>query len=76
MAEPGLAIRVASAIGIRDAGRVLRDFTYSYLPNQALAAVAGAIALPILAHELTPTYLGVLTILASTGAAPFLYTLF
>jgi O-antigen/teichoic acid export membrane protein len=57
-----LGMRLARVAGVRDAGRVLRDFTTSYLPNQALAALAGVIALPILAHELRPTYLGVLAI--------------
>jgi O-antigen/teichoic acid export membrane protein len=55
-------VRLAEIVGIREAGRVLRHFAYSYLPNQALAAVAGAIALPILAHSVSPTQLGVLAI--------------
>ncbi len=57
-----LGIRLARLAGIGDAGRVLRDFAHSYLPNQALAALAGAAALPVLAHKLHPLDLGVLTI--------------
>lgn len=66
--EPG-SLRVASALGLPDAGRVLRDFL-TYLPTQIVPAVAGFLALPILARRLAPTELGVLAIaqtLASLG---------
>jgi O-antigen/teichoic acid export membrane protein len=53
--------RLASMLGVRDAGRVLRDFAM-YLPTQAVPAIAGLIALPVLARKLFPTELGVLAI--------------
>jgi O-antigen/teichoic acid export membrane protein len=53
--------RLAAALGVRDAGRVLRDFA-TYLPTQAIPAIAGIVALPILARKLFPTELGVLAI--------------
>jgi O-antigen/teichoic acid export membrane protein len=54
-------VRLASAVGLSSAGRVLRDFA-TYLPTQAVPALAGFVALPILARRLTPTDLGVLAI--------------
>jgi O-antigen/teichoic acid export membrane protein len=55
------SVRLASHLGVRDAGRVLRDFT-AWLPTQLIPAVAGFLALPLLARRLAPTELGVLTI--------------
>jgi O-antigen/teichoic acid export membrane protein len=54
-------LRVATSLGIQDAGRVLRDFA-TYLPTQAVPALAGFFVLPILARRLFPTELGVLAI--------------
>lgn len=54
-------VRLAQALGLKDVGRALRDFT-AYLPAQIVPAVAGFLALPILARQLAPTELGVLTI--------------
>lgn len=54
-------IRFARAMGLGDVGRALRDFT-AYLPAQFVPALAGFLALPILARQLAPTELGVLTI--------------
>lgn len=53
--------RLASALGIHEAGRVLRDFA-TYLPMQAIPAIAGFLVLPIVARMLAPTELGVLAI--------------
>jgi O-antigen/teichoic acid export membrane protein len=53
--------RLAGLLGVRDAGRVLRDFA-TYLPTQAIPAIAGLVALPILARKLFPTDLGILAI--------------
>ena len=53
--------RLAAALGVQDSGRALRDFA-TYLPTRAIPAIAGFIALPILARRLFPTELGVLTI--------------
>ena len=53
--------RLAHALGVQDAGRVLRDFA-TYLPTQAIPAIAGFLVLPILARKLAPTELGVLAI--------------
>jgi O-antigen/teichoic acid export membrane protein len=53
--------RLASALGVQDAGRALRDFA-TYLPTQAIPAIAGFLVLPLLAQRLTPTDLGILTI--------------
>ena len=55
------SVRFAHLLGVRDAGRVLRDFA-TYLPTQAIPAIAGFIVLPVLARRLTPTELGVLAI--------------
>src|SRR3954470_5464693 len=52
---------LAQALGVRDAGRVLRHFV-AYLPTQLIPAVAGFLVLPVLARELAPTQLGVLTL--------------
>lgn len=60
-APASLALRVAAALGVHEAGRVLRDFTI-YLPTQLIPALAGFLVLPILARKLTPTELGVLTL--------------
>lgn len=59
--SPTRGHRFARLIGVRDAGRVLRDFA-TYLPTQAIPAIAGLIALPILARKLAPLDLGVLAI--------------
>lgn len=54
-------VRFAEILGVRDAGRALRHFTM-YLPTQVIPAIAGFLVLPVLARELAPTELGVLTI--------------
>lgn len=54
-------VRLASAFGVREAGRVLRDFV-TYLPTQVIPAIAGFLVLPVLARQLAPTELGVLAI--------------
>lgn len=54
-------VRLASALGLRDVGRLLGDFA-TYLPSQAIPAIAGFLVLPVLARELAPTALGVLAI--------------
>ena len=54
-------VRFASLLGVHDAGRALRDFA-TYLPTQAIPALAGFLVLPVLARELAPTELGVLAI--------------
>jgi O-antigen/teichoic acid export membrane protein len=46
---------------LRDAGRFLRDFS-TYLPMQAIPAIAGFFVLPILARKLFPTDLGILAL--------------
>jgi O-antigen/teichoic acid export membrane protein len=56
-----LGVRLATAMGVRDAGRVLRDFA-TYFPAQVIPAVAGFLVLPILARQLAPTELGTLAI--------------
>jgi O-antigen/teichoic acid export membrane protein len=53
--------RFASTLGVRQSGRALRDFA-TYLPTQALPALAGFLALPIIARRVTPAELGVLAI--------------
>lgn len=60
-AAGGRGLRLAHSLGVRDAGRALRDFG-TYLPTQVIPAVAGFLVLPILARRLAPTELGVLTI--------------
>lgn len=66
-AAPGAPARItrgerfASFLGVHDAGRVLRDFA-TYLPTQAIPAIAGFLVLPVLARKLFPTDLGILTI--------------
>jgi O-antigen/teichoic acid export membrane protein len=60
-AAAGRGIRLAELLGVHDAGRLLRDFA-TYLPSQLIPAIAGFLALPILARELFPTELGVLAI--------------
>jgi O-antigen/teichoic acid export membrane protein len=55
------AVRLAHALGVRDAGRVLRDFA-TYLPTQAIPALAGFLVLPFLARKLSSTEVGVLAI--------------
>jgi O-antigen/teichoic acid export membrane protein len=52
---------LAEFAGVDDAGRVLRDFA-SYLPTQVLPALTGLLVLPLLARELSPTYLGVVAL--------------
>jgi O-antigen/teichoic acid export membrane protein len=54
-------VRMAALIGMRDVGRALRDFA-TYLPGQAIPAIAGFLVLPILARKLAPTDLGILTL--------------
>jgi O-antigen/teichoic acid export membrane protein len=54
-------MRTAQLLDLRDVGRALRDFR-NYLPAHAVQAVIGAIALPILAHWLNPSELGVLVL--------------
>jgi O-antigen/teichoic acid export membrane protein len=56
-----LGPRLAAALGVHDAGRVLRDFA-TYLPSQAIPAIAGFLVLPLVARRLAPTELGVLAI--------------
>jgi O-antigen/teichoic acid export membrane protein len=53
--------RVVSAVGLGGLGRMLRDFA-TYLPTQAIPAIAGFIVLPVLARKLSPTDVGVLAI--------------
>jgi O-antigen/teichoic acid export membrane protein len=53
--------RVVSAFGLLGLGRMLRDFA-TYLPTQAIPAIAGFIVLPVLARKLSPTDVGVLAI--------------
>lgn len=60
-AIPSPGVRLAQTLGLKDVGRALRDFT-AYLPAQFVPALAGFLALPILARQLAPTELGVLTI--------------
>lgn len=55
-------VRLADALGVRDAGRALRDYA-TYLPTQVIPAVAGFLVLPILARRLAPNELGVLTLM-------------
>jgi O-antigen/teichoic acid export membrane protein len=52
-------VRLATVLGVRDAGRALRDFA-TYLPTKVIPAIAGFLVLPIVAHKLAPTELGVL----------------
>ena len=54
-------VRFAGALGVQGAGRALRDFI-AYLPTQLIPAIAGFLALPLIARRLAPTELGVLTI--------------
>jgi O-antigen/teichoic acid export membrane protein len=54
-------VRVATLVGMRDVGRALRDFA-TYLPTQAIPAIAGFLVLPILARKLSPTDLGILAL--------------
>jgi O-antigen/teichoic acid export membrane protein len=53
--------RLAGGLGVRQSGRALKDFL-TYLPSQVLPALAGLVALPILARRVTPSELGVLAI--------------
>src|SRR5438105_4123651 len=53
--------RLASHLGLVETGRVLAHFA-TYLPSQAIPALAGFLVLPILARRLFPTELGVLAI--------------
>lgn len=59
--RPTRGVRMAGRLGVRDAGRALRDFA-TYLPTQAIPAIAGFLVLPLLARRLAPTELGVLAI--------------
>mgnify|MGYP003336594428 CR=1 FL=1 len=61
-------IAVRWKAGSHDAGRALRDFA-TYLPTQAIPAIAGFLVLPLLARKLTPTELGVLAIAQTLDAA-------
>jgi O-antigen/teichoic acid export membrane protein len=70
VAQRSLGRRLAELAGVSDAGRALRDFA-TYLPSQAVPAVASLVALPLLARRLTATELGVLALaqtLVSLGA--------
>jgi O-antigen/teichoic acid export membrane protein len=60
-AAPSRGLRLATMLGLQNVGRLLRDFA-TYLPTQAIPAVAGFLVLPVLARKLDPTDLGVLTI--------------
>jgi O-antigen/teichoic acid export membrane protein len=53
--------RIVAAFGLGGLGRMLRDFA-TYLPTQAIPAIAGFIVLPVLARKLSPTDVGVLAI--------------
>lgn len=53
--------RFASALGVLEAGRVLRDFA-SYLPAQLVPALASFAVLPLLTRKLVPTELGIVTL--------------
>lgn len=55
------SVRMAGALGLREAGRVLQDWV-TLLPTQIIPAIAGFLVLPILARQLAPTELGVLAI--------------
>jgi len=48
-------------VGLRGVGRALRDFA-TYLPTQAIPAIAGFLVLPVLARRLAPTDLGILAL--------------
>jgi O-antigen/teichoic acid export membrane protein len=54
-------VRLATKLGVRDAGRALRDFA-TYLPSKVLPAVAGLLVLPIVARKLSSSELGVLAL--------------
>ncbi|MHB8642311.1 MAG: lipopolysaccharide biosynthesis protein [Gaiellaceae bacterium] len=54
-------------LGVREAGRVLRDFA-AYLPTHAIPALTGFIVLPVLARKLTPSELGLLAILQTLAS--------
>lgn len=58
---PSRGFRLATALGVADAGRILRYFV-TYLPTQAIPAIAGFLVLPVLARMLFPTELGVLAL--------------
>ncbi len=60
-AAPRRDVRLAALFGVSEAGRALRDFA-TYLPTQALPAIAAAVSLPVLARRLFPTEIGVLAI--------------
>jgi O-antigen/teichoic acid export membrane protein len=59
--EQRRGVKVATLIGMKDVGRALRDFA-TYLPSQAIPAIAGFLVLPILARKLSPTDLGILAL--------------
>src|SRR4051794_36702386 len=59
--QPSTPPRAATAAGLAPLRRLLRDFA-TYLPTQAIPAIAGFIVLPVLARKLSPTDLGVLAI--------------
>src|SRR5438067_2950698 len=62
-------VRLATALGVRDAGRALRDFV-TYLPTKIIPALAGVVVLFILARRMAPNEFGVLAIaqtLVSSG---------
>lgn len=54
-------LRLATFVGMHGAGRALRDFA-TYLPTQAIPAIAGFLVLPVLARRLAPTDLGILAL--------------
>jgi O-antigen/teichoic acid export membrane protein len=54
-------VRLAKTLGVHDAGRALGDFV-TYLPTKVLPAVAGFLALPLVARKLPSADFGVLAI--------------
>jgi O-antigen/teichoic acid export membrane protein len=59
--EQRRGVRIATFVGVHGAGRALRDFA-TYLPAQAIPALAGFLVLPVLARRLAPTDLGILAL--------------
>jgi O-antigen/teichoic acid export membrane protein len=61
-------VRMSRALGVHDAGRVLRDFL-TYLPAQVLPSLAAGAALLLLTRRLLPTPYGVLQLALQTMTA-------
>lgn len=59
--RPSRGFRLAAFLGVHESGRALRNFA-TYLPAQVVPALAGFLALPILARRLAPTEIGVLAL--------------